>query len=416
MSKLDRLIAELCPEGVEYKTLGEIGTVTRGNGLSKSDFTERGFPCIHYGQIYTYYGLFAMETKSFVSSELAIKLKKVSKGDIIIAVTSENIEDVCKCVAWLGDENIVTGGHTAIFKHNQNSKYITYYLQTSEFFEQKRKIAHGTKVIEVTPSKLEHLRIPLPPLPIQQEIVRILDKYTELTTKITAEITAEITARKKQYEYYRNELMTFDDDVPVVTLSHCCASIADGDHQAPQKADSGIPFITISNISNSNQIDFSNTKYVPETYYNRLDHKRKAQINDILYTVVGSFGIPVFIDSDKKFAFQRHIAILRPDCRNVLSKYLYHVLQGSDFLSQAHAAAVGAAQRTITLTALNRMKIPLPSLEEQARIISILDRFDTMTTDITSGLPAEIEARRKQYEYYRDKAISKVLFTPSNQC
>ena len=202
MSELKKLIAEFCPDGVEYKSLGEICTITRGSGLSKKDFVESGVPCIHYGQIYTYYGAFTETTKSFVSPELAVQLKTVSNGDIIVAVTSENIEDVCKCVVWLGEEDIVTGGHTAILKHNQNSKYIAYFLQTDDFFQQKRKIAHGTKVIEVTPSKLERIKIPVPPLPIQREIVRILDNFSELT--------AELTARKKQYEYYRNLLLTFD--------------------------------------------------------------------------------------------------------------------------------------------------------------------------------------------------------------
>lgn len=134
MSRLDRLIKELCPDGVEWKTLGSIGTITRGNGLQKSDFSENGIKCIHYGQIYTYYGMFSSNTKSFVLPETAAKLKKVSTGDIIIAITSENIEDVCKCVVWLGEEDIVTGGHTAILKHNQNPKYIAYYLQTASFF------------------------------------------------------------------------------------------------------------------------------------------------------------------------------------------------------------------------------------------------------------------------------------------
>jgi type I restriction enzyme S subunit len=190
-------------------TLGEIATITRGNGLQKSDFTESGKGCIHYGQIYTYYGTFANTTKSFVSLELAQDLKTVSKGDIIVAVTSENIEDVCKCVAWLGDDDIVTGGHTAILKHNQNPKYIAYWLQTAEFFKQKRKIAHGTKVIEVTPSKLADIAIPLPSLAEQARIVAILDKFDTLTTDITTGLPAEITARQKQYEYYRDKLLSF---------------------------------------------------------------------------------------------------------------------------------------------------------------------------------------------------------------
>ena len=119
-NKIEKLIATLCPNGVEYKGLGEIGTFTRGSGLQKKDFTESGVGCIHYGQIYTYYGIQANRTKSFVSEELAGTLKKVNKNNLIIACTSENIEDVCKAVVWLGDEEIVTGGHSTIFKHDQN--------------------------------------------------------------------------------------------------------------------------------------------------------------------------------------------------------------------------------------------------------------------------------------------------------
>jgi type I restriction enzyme S subunit len=106
--------------------MSELGELIRGNGLQKKDFTESGIGCIHYGQIYTYYGTFTDKTKSFVSEELAKTLRKVNRGDLIITNTSENVEDVCTVVAWLGDEEIVTGGHATIFKHNENPKYLAY--------------------------------------------------------------------------------------------------------------------------------------------------------------------------------------------------------------------------------------------------------------------------------------------------
>ena len=198
-------------DDVPMVKLGEIGTITRGSGLQKKDFTDSGVGCIHYGQIYTYYGTFAYETKSFVSPKLASELKKVNTGDVIIAVTSENVEDVCKCVAWLGEDEIVTGGHTAIFKHNQNPKYIVYYLQTSSFFKQKCKIASGTKVIEVAPKKLEQILIPLPPVDEQERIVAILDRFEGLCNDLTSSLLAEIEARQKQYEYYRDKLLSFKE-------------------------------------------------------------------------------------------------------------------------------------------------------------------------------------------------------------
>ena len=196
---------------VEWKTFSEFGEMIRGNGLQKKDFTENGIGCIHYGQIYTHFGTFADKTKTFVSPELAKSLRKVNNGDLVIAVTSENYEDVCKCVAWLGEDEIVTGGHSAIFKHNQNAKYLSYYFQTAQFFKEKIKIANGTKVIEVSPSKLSTVKIPLPPLSEQQRIVDILDRFDALCNDITKGLPAEIEARKKQYEYYRDKLLTFKE-------------------------------------------------------------------------------------------------------------------------------------------------------------------------------------------------------------
>ena len=207
--RLAQMVSRLCPDGVEYRKLGEIGTVSRGGSLQKKDFTETGFPCIHYGQIYTRYGLFADKTLSFVSEECAKKQRKAVKNDIIMAVTSENLEDVCKCVVWLGDEEIAVSGHTAIIHHNQDAKYLAYYFNTAAFFDQKRKIAHGTKVIEVTPDRLLDILIPVPPPEVQREVVRILDKFSELTTSLTAGLPAEIAARRKQYEYYRDKLLSF---------------------------------------------------------------------------------------------------------------------------------------------------------------------------------------------------------------
>lgn len=412
MSKLKELLAELCPNGVEYKTLGEVATITRGGNFQKKDFKEQGYPCIHYGQIYTKYGLFVEKTITYLTEDCAEKQKKASKNDVIMAVTSENIEDVCKCVAWLGDADVAVSGHTAIIHHTLNAKYLVYYLHTNDFFKQKRKLAHGTKVIEVTPDTLKSVRLPVPPLPVQEEIVRILDSFTSLTAELQTKLQAELQARQKQYEYYRDQLLTFDvhgggtGEVQWKTLSEVCESIADGDHMPPPKSEFGVPFITISNITSQQKIDFNNTMYVPEDYYNFLPSKRKPQSGDILYTVVGSYGIPVCVEDEKKFVFQRHIAILRPDQKLIKSKYLYHTMQTTFFRNQADKAAKGAAQKTISLSSLGKMKLLLPPLPVQEKIAEVLDNFDAICSDLNIGLPAEIEARQKQYEYYRDRLLS----------
>lgn len=194
---------------VEWKLMGEVGEFVRGNGLQKTDFTETGVGCIHYGQIYTYYGNYTTKTKSFVSEELATKLKKVNFSDIIITNTSENIEDVCKAVAWLGNEEIVTGGHACIFKHEQNPKYIVYCTQVISFFKQKKKLAKGTKVMDVSAKDLAKIKIPIPSLEEQERIVKLLDQFDATHTAIEEEITKEMKLRTQQYEYYREKLLSF---------------------------------------------------------------------------------------------------------------------------------------------------------------------------------------------------------------
>ena len=194
---------------VQWKTLGDIGEFVRGNGLQKTDFTEKGVGCIHYGQIYTYYGTCTEETKSFVSHALAKKLKKARKGDLIITNTSENIEDVCKAVVWLGDEEIVTGGHATIFKHKENPKFIAYYTQTNKFYIEMKKYAQGAKVTDVSAKNLAKILIPVPPLNVQDKIVNFLEKLDFLINDKSCGLPAEIKARNKQYEYYRYRLLTF---------------------------------------------------------------------------------------------------------------------------------------------------------------------------------------------------------------
>lgn len=206
MSKLKELIDRLCPNGVEYKPLGELGTFERGNGLQKKDFTENGVGCIHYGQIYTYYGTFASETKSFVSEALAKKLRKAQPGDLVIATTSENVDDVCKAVAWIGNDEIAISSDAFIYHHSLNPKYVAYFFQTDNFQSQKKPFISGTKVMRISGDNLAKIIIPVPPIEIQEEIVKILDRFADYA----AELQAELQARKEQYEYYRNLLLTFN--------------------------------------------------------------------------------------------------------------------------------------------------------------------------------------------------------------
>lgn len=191
-------------------SLGAVCEFTRGNGLQKKDFVDSGVPCIHYGQIYTYYGLEATHAKSFVSYEVADKLKKAKTNDVIVATTSENIEDVGKALVWEGNEEVCIGGHSCILHTEQNSKYLVYYFQTATFQMQKERLVVGTKVIELYPKKLEQAIIILPPISKQEHIVSILDNFDTLTSDLTQGLPKEIELRQKQYEYYRDNLLNFD--------------------------------------------------------------------------------------------------------------------------------------------------------------------------------------------------------------
>lgn len=211
MSEIDELIERLCPDGVEYKALGEVGEFIRGSSIQKKDFTDNGVGCIHYGQVYTHYGLFAYETKSFISPEFAEGKRKASRGDLVIATTSENAEDVCKAVAWLGDEDVAVSNDAYIFRHSLDPKYVAYFFQSDLFQQQKMPVVTGTKVLRVSGSSMATFRIPVPPMEVQREIVRVLDSFAELETKLEAELEAELEARRRQYAYYRDRLLSFDD-------------------------------------------------------------------------------------------------------------------------------------------------------------------------------------------------------------
>lgn len=161
-----------------------------------------------------------------------------------------------------------------------------------------------------------------------------------------------------------------------IKLQDCCVFISDGDHQAPPKSQEGVPFITISNITSDNRLDFNNAMYVPLEYYEKLPEKSKAMKNDILYSVVGSFGKPVLIDENKKFVFQRHIAILRPDTKKIMPEYLYYTMLSSQFYAIADYLAIGAAQRTLSLESLRNIEIELPPLSQQKKIVDVITPID----------------------------------------
>ncbi|HAX3258115.1 restriction endonuclease subunit S [Escherichia albertii] len=402
MSELSYL--EKLPDGVEVEwlPLGKLGELVRGNGLPKSDFTESGVPAIHYGQIYTFYGLSTETTKSFVSHETAKKLKKVNSGDVVITNTSENFTDVGKALVYLGKEQAVTGGHATIFKPNSTiiGKYFAYFTQTDSFANEKRKYSKGTKVIDVSASDMAKIIIPIPcpenpekSLAIQSEIVRILDTFSALT----AELTAELNMRKKQYNYYREQLLSFKEgEVEWKTLG-----------EAAQYSKTKISFelldkrnyVGVDNLlqnragkSLSNHVPTSGklTEFIP---------------NDILIGNIRPYLKKIW-QADCIGGTNGDVLVIRCIDSSINTRYLYHILADDKFFEYNMQHAKGAKMPRGSKEDIIKYPIPVPPLTWQARIVEILDKFDTLTNSITEGLPREIELRQKQYEYYRDLLFS----------
>ncbi|EAT2102294.1 restriction endonuclease subunit S [Salmonella enterica] len=401
---------------VNWKALGELGELVRGNGLPKTDFTESGVPAIHYGQIYTYYGLSTQTTISFVSPETAKKLKKVDRGDVVITNTSENLEDVGKALVYLGKPQAVTGGHATIFKPNSLiiGKYVAYFTQTSAFFCEKRKLAKGTKVIDVSATDLAKIQIPIPcpenpkkSLEIQAEIVRILDAFSAMT----AELTAELNLRKKQYNYYRDQLLSFaEGDVEWKTLGDVTKKWYSGGTPTarnPEYYEGGdIPWLRTQEVKFS---DIENTEV--KITQSALDNSSAKWIpkNCVIIAISGATAGRSAINKIP-LATNQHCGCLEIDSSKALYRYVFHWVS----YNYENIKALGQGARgDLNSSIIKNFKLPIPfandpekSLKEQTRIVAILDKFDALTNSITEGLPREIELRQKQYEYYRDLLLS----------
>ena len=408
MSRLADLINELCPDGVEYKPLDEVAELKRGSGMPKKMFTDAGVPAIHYGHIYTKYGIYMKVAAAYVDKANSQKLTLVYPGDLVVANTSENLEDVGKAVTWLGESVAVTGGHATVVRSSvMNTVFLSYYFRTEEFSRKKQRYSRGTKVIELSAVNLAKILIPVPPLEVQCEIVRILDQFTTLE----AELEAELEARQAQYEYYRNQLLSYDALVSrcpngvqyksIGSFSKCVAG-ATPNSKNPSLWDGDIPWMSSGEVNKKTV--YSTNRFITQLGFDSCSTKM-VPAGAVVIALAGQGKTRGTVARIRiELCTNQSLCAIITD-KTVDSDYLFHYLSGQ--YDNLRAVSSGDGTRGgLNLKMIRAYKVPVPPIEEQRRIADVLDRFDMLVNDISSGLPAEIAARRAQYEYYRDRLLS----------
>lgn len=386
------------PNGVSYLPFSKVGTFSRGGGPQKKDFQESGVGCIHYGQIYTFYGTSATVTNEFVSPQVAAKSRMANPGDVVIAVTGENDEDLARGVAWLGDAPVAVSNHTLIFDSSLDPRFVSYFLQTSMFDKQKRKHITGTKVRSIAASAFEKIYLPVPPLEIQLEIAKILDKFTQLE----AQLEAELGARKQQYEYYRHELFASLETPQWGTLGSISSKVSSGGTPSSRNSSyygGDIPWLRTQEVD-FNVVTSTNISITKEGLKN--SSAKWIPANCVIVAMYGATAAKVAVNGIPLTTNQA-CCNLQIDDNQADYRYVFHWV--SNEYEKLKSLGQGS-QSNLNAKTVKSYPIPVPSLAEQRRIAAILDRFDALVNDLSIGLPAEIAARRQQYEYYRDELLT----------
>ncbi len=375
MSKLEELIKELCPNGVEYKYLGDICEIKTGKGITKKDITENGkYPIISGGK--EPMGLYHLSNRK--ANTVTISRVGANSGFVNYIEVDFYLNDKCFSIIPISK-----------YEKKIDSKYIYEYLKNNE--EKISAMQSEGGVPTINTKKVSSIAIAVPPLEVQREIVRILDSFTLLTKELIKELAAELTARKKQYEYYRNELISINIVKSNVSKLNEIAEIYDGTHQTPEYKSKGIPFISVENIDDI----YSSNKFISEEAYSK--YKIKPQVDDLFMTRIGSIGKCAIMTQPKDLAYYVSLALIRPNKKLLDVRYLKHYIESS-------LGTKELAKRTLHHAV--PIKITVPPLEVQREIVRILDSFTLLTKELIKELAAELTARKKQYEYYRNELIS----------
>ena len=385
---------------VEWKKFDDVGVFLRGKRFVKADMKSEGVPCIHYGEMYTHFGVHAKEAKSFLDESVASKLRVANPGDVVIVAAGETIEDIGNGTAWLGESDIVFHDACFSFKSSLDPKYVSYYLRTNLFKEQIRRSVSSGKISSINAKGLGKATIPIPcpdnpekSLAIQAEIVRILDAFTAMT----AELTAELNMRKKQYNYYRDQLLSFEEgDVEWKALGEVFNIFAGGDKPKDAFSEEETDEFNVPILSNGIGL---------KSLYGWTNLPKITEPS-LTVSARGTIGWTSY--RDRPFFPIIRLLVLTPKI-GVNTKYAYYYMKTIE--NNYPVPPAGIPQLTKPMIENVQFPIPYPndperSQAEQARIVAILDKFDALTNSITEGLPREIELRQKQYEYYRDLLLS----------
>lgn len=375
---IDRL---LDGAAVVFKPIGELAEIKRGSSITQKSVTPGEVPVIAGGRTPAYYH----------------NMNNRSGQTIVIAGSGA----YAGFVSWWEEPIFVSDAFTVKPFPSLLPKYCFYWLQGLQ--DEIHALKSGGGVPHVYPRDVSPLEIPVPcpenpqkSLEIQAEIVRILDNFTELTE----ELTAELTARKKQYNYYRDQLI-LNSGANSEKLKDI-SKIYLGLTYTPTYVEEGVKFISAQNTS-SNHLDLTNVKYISIEEYEKSTSNAKPKRGDVLFTRVGSnLGHPVIVDTDEPLCMFVSLGFIRVNPQKVLSSYIKHWMNTDLFWDQVNKKTYGAAKINLNTGWLNEFDVLLPSITEQARIVAILDKFDALTNSLNEGLPREIALRQQQYEYYRD--------------
>ena len=419
MSEIKKLIERLCPDGVEYKPLWKLTAWDKKfNGVDKS----------MQKKIIKYPYVLAKVFDDLEVDEGDVRLLSTGISDKERWTTEEIAGDlVCDgeivAIPWGGTPNVkyykgkfVTADNriaTSLDKNILNNKFLFYYL--NNIIEDIAALYRGAGIQHPSMKGVLSLEIPVPPIEVQSKIVEILDNFTELELELEAQLEAELEARRKQYEYYRNHLLTFDKvggarfDVKWTKLGEICeirGRIGFRGYTRNDQVSKGEGVLSLSpaNIVNETMIYTTNTYITWEKY--EESPEIKTYEGDIIFCKTGStVGKVALVENlPCEATINPQLVVLKNI--KVNTRFLKHILASYDTQVKVKSLAGVGSVPNISQAKLASLLIPIPPLEEQKRIVSILDRFEALTTDLQSGLPAEIEARRKQYEYYREQLLT----------